>query len=95
MKAMVLYYSKTGHTQKMAEIIAQGMERVHGVQAKACSIDALDEAWAVESKCIVLGSPIYFASVCAAVKAWWAERLQRWIISTAAATWAFASFSTI
>ena len=70
MKAMVLYYSKTGHTQKMAEIIAQGMERVHGVQAKACSIDALDEAWAVESKCIVLGSPIYFASVCAAVKAW-------------------------
>jgi len=70
MKAMVLYYSKTGHTQKMAEIIAQGMERVQGVQAKACSIDDLDEAWAAESKCIVLGSPIYFASVCADVKSW-------------------------
>ena len=70
MKTMVLYYSKTGHTKQMAEIIAQGMERVQGVEAKACSIDALDEAWAAESKCIVLGSPIYFASICAAVKTW-------------------------
>ena len=105
MKAMVLYYSKTGHTQKMAEIIAQGMERVQGVQAKACSIDDLDEAWAAESKCIVLGSPIYFASVSsspgskgharnASSPASWAEPSRRWIISTAAANWASASSST-
>ena len=70
MKMMVLYYSKTGNTRKMAEVIAQGMERVPGVQAKTCSIEEVDEAWAKESRCIVLGSPIYMASVCAAVKAW-------------------------
>ena len=70
MKMMVLYYSKTGNTKKMADVIAQGMERVPGVQAKTCSIEDVDEAWARESKCIVLGSPIYMASVCAAVKAW-------------------------
>ena len=61
MKMMVLYYSKTGNTKKMADVIAQGMERVPGVQAKTCSIEDVDEAWARESKCIVLGSPIYMA----------------------------------
>lgn len=70
MKMMVLYHSKTGNTKKMAEVIVQGMERIPGVQAKACSIEAVDEAWAKESKCIVLGSPIYMASVSAAVKSW-------------------------
>ena len=70
MKMMVLYDSKTGNTREMAEVIAQGMERVPGVQTKACSIREVDEAWARESRCIVLGSPIYMASVCAEVKAW-------------------------
>ena len=60
MKMMVLYYSKTGNTRKMAEVIVRGMERVPGVQAKTCSIEEVDEAWAKESRCIVLGS----------VKAW-------------------------
>ena len=70
MKMMVLYYSKTGNTKKMAEVIANGVEQVSYVQAKTCSIKTVDEAWAKESKCIVLGSPIYMANVCAAVKAW-------------------------
>ena len=67
---MALYYSKTGNTKKMAEVIANGVEQVSYVQAKTCSIKTVDEAWAKESKCIVLGSPIYMANVCAAVKAW-------------------------
>ena len=70
MKLTVLYYSKTGNTKHMAEIIARGMETVDGAEAKAFSIDKIDEAWAKESKCIVLGTPIYMASVCAAVTSW-------------------------
>ncbi|MGL5436428.1 MAG: flavodoxin family protein [Lachnospiraceae bacterium] len=70
MKIMVLYYSKTGNTRKMAEIIAKGMEYVKNTQVKICSIEEIDEAWAKESKCIVLGSPIYVSSVSAAVKNW-------------------------
>ena len=67
MKMTVLYYSKTGNTKQMADIIAQGMESVDGVEAKYFSIDAIDEAWAKESKCVVLGSPIYMAGECGAV----------------------------
>ncbi|WKY47909.1 flavodoxin domain-containing protein [Eubacteriaceae bacterium ES3] len=69
MKASVLYYSKTGHTKQMAEAIAKGMEEVEGITAKAFSIDAIDEAWVQESKCVVLGSPIYMSNVCTDIKA--------------------------
>ena len=69
MKMTVLYYSKTGNTKHMAEIIAQGMEQAEGAEAKAFPLDGIDAAWAAESKCIVLGSPIYMASICAEVHA--------------------------
>lgn len=70
MKMSVLYYSKTGNTKQMAEIIAQGMASTEGVEAKAFSIEEIDETWVKESKCIVLGTPVYMASICAAVKNW-------------------------
>ena len=68
MKMTVLYYSKTGNTKHMADIIAEGMQSVDGVEAKTFPIDQIDEAWAKESKCIVLGSPIYMSNVCGAIK---------------------------
>lgn len=66
----VLYHSKSGTTKQMAEVIAAGMETVEAVQAKAFSIEDCDEEWVKESKCIVLGSPIYMASVCSEIKKW-------------------------
>ncbi|MCI8453743.1 MAG: flavodoxin [Lachnospiraceae bacterium] len=70
MKMAVLYYSKTGNTKKMAKIIAEGMRHVESAEVGVFSIDAIDETWAKESRCVILGSPIYVSSVCAAVKDW-------------------------
>lgn len=70
MKMTVLYHSQTGNTKQMAEVIAKGMQTVDGVEAKTFPIEDIDEAWAKESKCVVLGTPIYMASVCGAVKTW-------------------------
>ncbi len=70
MKMSVLYFSKTGHTQKMAEIIAGGMNTVDGAEAKAFSIHDLDEAWVRESRLVIVGSPIYMADVCGDIKTW-------------------------
>lgn len=70
MKMTVLYYSKTGNTKHMAEVIAEGMQTVDGVEAKVFSIDEIDEEWIKESKCVILGSPIYMASVCAPIHNW-------------------------
>ncbi len=70
MKMAVLYYSKTGNTQKMAEVIAKGMETVQGVEAKTFALDSADVEFVKECRCVVLGSPIYLADMCGAVKTW-------------------------
>ena len=70
MKMSVIYYSKTGTTKEMAEVIVSGMEIVEGVEARSFSIDAIDEAWVKESKCVIVGTPIYMASVTAVLKEW-------------------------
>jgi len=70
MKMTVLYHSKSGSTKQMAEVIAEGMMTVEGTEAKVFPIEEIDEAWAKESKCVVLGTPIYMANVCSAVKSW-------------------------
>lgn len=70
MKMSVLYYTKTGRTKKMADVIVEGMEMAEGVEAKSFPIDEIDSDWIKESSCIVLGTPTYMASVSAAVKTW-------------------------
>ncbi len=70
MKMTVLYHSKTGNTSKMADVIAHGMMSVEGIDAKSFSIEEIEEEWIKESKCVVLGTPIYLADVSGAVKCW-------------------------
>lgn len=69
MKSSVLYDSKTGHTKKMAESIVEGMNSVEGMQAKAISIDAVDEAWIKECQCVVIGTPTYYTGCTAHIHA--------------------------
>lgn len=68
MKASVIFHSKTGNTEKMAQVIVGGMQRVNGVEAKAFSIHNIDEAWLKESACVIVGSPTYYASVSGEIK---------------------------
>lgn len=63
MKLSVLYYSVTGNTRHMADCIAQGMNSVEGAEAKAFSMDAMDEDFVRESRCLVLGCPTYAAGM--------------------------------
>lgn len=70
MKMSVLYYSRSGNTRKMAEIIAEGMRRVPGVETGVFALDGIDAGFVKDSKCVVLGTPTYLASMAAAVKVW-------------------------
>lgn len=70
MKMTVLYYTRTDTTRHMAEVIVEGMQAVEGVEAKAFAIDAVDEDWVKESKCVILGTPTHQASVAGEVYAW-------------------------
>ena len=68
MKLSVLYHSVSGNTRQAAEMIAEGMQTVDGAEPGAFSIELIDEAWVRESRCVVVGTPIYFASVSGAIK---------------------------
>ena len=54
----VLYYSKTGNTQRMAEKICQGIEETRA-EAKVFSIDAVDVEYVQNCDGILLGTPTY------------------------------------
>ena len=68
MKATIIYHSKTNHTEKMAEKIATGMEKVDKVTVKTFSIETVDETWINESDCIIIGTPTYYADLTADMK---------------------------
>ncbi len=61
MKLAIIYDSKTGNTKMAAEWIAEGMNETEGVEAKAFSIEAVDEDFVKEAKGVVVGSPSYAA----------------------------------
>lgn len=70
MKTAVLYHSKSGNTRQMAQAIADGMETVSGVEARAFSIHDMDLEFIKESLCVVVGTPTYLASMSGEMKVW-------------------------
>jgi len=70
MKMSVLYQSRSGNTKQMAEVIVEGMQSIEGIEAKVFSIDSVDEGFVKESRCVIVGTPTYLASLSGAVKSW-------------------------
>lgn len=73
MKFAVIYFSKDGHTKEMADVIVAGASKVSGIEAKAFSIDDMDEKFVDESKVVIFGSPVYHAGICWQMKKWFNE----------------------
>ena len=70
MKLSIVYDSKTGNTAKMAEYIIEGVAQVAGAEAKAFSIESIDEAYVKESDALIVGTPTYNGYLTASMKAW-------------------------
>ena len=68
MKLAIIYYSKTGTTEKMAKKIEDGMKLISDVDVRSFSIGSIDETWVKESNAVVLGSPTYYADVAGEMK---------------------------
>ena len=60
MNVLVLYYSKTGHTRKLAEQIAEGVKSVSGVEAVIKSTEEVTKEDFVNAAGVIAGSPVYF-----------------------------------
>ena len=59
MQILILYYSKGGHTKKLAEIVARGVESA-GASALLKNTDQVIKDDFLNSDGIIAGSPVYF-----------------------------------
>ena len=70
MKLAVIFDSKTGNTKQAAEWIAEGMERIEGAEARCFHIDAVDADFVKEAAGVVIGCPVYAATMTADLRTW-------------------------
>jgi NAD(P)H dehydrogenase (quinone) len=68
MNILILYYSKTGNTRKLAEQIAEGVGSVEGVDALLKSTEEVTKEDFVNAAGIIAGSPVYFGLLAADLK---------------------------
>ncbi len=67
-KALVVYDSATGNTEKMAVAIGDGLREI-GLDVEVKKVNATDLDDLVAADAIVMGSPTYFSTVTAKMKA--------------------------
>jgi len=68
MQILILYFSKSGNTKKLAEKIAQGVEGVEGAKALLKHTNEVTKGDFLDSEGIIAGSPVYFGSMAAELK---------------------------
>lgn len=68
MQVLVMYYSRSGNTKKLAEEIARGVQKIEGVKCVLKSTSEITEDDFLNSDGIIAGSPVYFGSMAAELK---------------------------
>ncbi|MBT4496513.1 MAG: flavodoxin family protein [Gemmatimonadetes bacterium] len=68
MQVLVLYHSRSGNTEKLAQAIAGGVEEVGDVECVLKSVDDVDQGDFVAADGIIAGSPVYFGGMSAELK---------------------------
>jgi len=66
-KVLIIYYSKTGNTEKMAHLVEEGAKEENlEVKSKRVEDTNLNDLLSAEG--IIIGSPTYFGSMASPVK---------------------------
>jgi NAD(P)H dehydrogenase (quinone) len=68
-KVLVVYDSKTGHTEKMALAVAKGAEQAGGVEITVKKAEQTNPDDLLGADAIIMGSPTYFGQMSAKLKA--------------------------
>jgi NAD(P)H dehydrogenase (quinone) len=66
-KGIVIYYSRSGNTKTMAEIIAEGMNKT-GLPTECKPVDKVNPEQLLEYDAIVIGSPTYYGQMAGPIK---------------------------
>ena len=68
MQILVMYYSRSGNTKKLAEAIGNGVSEVAGVDCLLKPVSEVTKDDFVNSAGIIAGSPVYFGVMAAEMK---------------------------
>ncbi|MDP8247990.1 MAG: flavodoxin domain-containing protein [Candidatus Tritonobacter lacicola] len=66
-KLLIAYYSRSGNTERMAELIEEGA-RIEGVEVARNSVGDVKADDLLDYDAVILGSPTYYGSMAAEVK---------------------------
>jgi len=73
MKVAIIYHSKSGNTQKIAEIIGSGVQKSANIEVKLMRLDEVDYDFLKESRAVIFGTSTYYANVSWQIKKWFDE----------------------
>jgi NAD(P)H dehydrogenase (quinone) len=65
--ALVIYYSRTGNTKKMAKLVAEGINK-EGVEAVLKDVKDVEADELLKFDAVVIGSPTYYGTMAAEIK---------------------------
>ena len=68
MKILVLYFSKSGNTRRLAEAVVEGVNAITGAEAILKKTDQVTRDDFLEASAIIAGSPVYFGTMAAQLK---------------------------
>lgn len=68
MEVLVLYFSKSGNTKRLAEAIAGGVRSARGVSCRMKSASEVKREDFLNADAIIAGSPVYFGTMAAELK---------------------------
>jgi NAD(P)H dehydrogenase (quinone) len=66
-KAIVIYYSQTGNTKKMAGSVIEGLKK-EGLEAVIKNVKDVEASELLKYDAIIIGSPTYYGSMAAEIK---------------------------
>jgi NAD(P)H dehydrogenase (quinone) len=67
-KLMVVYYSRSGNTEKMAEAVAAGAKSVPAAEVELRPVAEVSPDDFLKADAIVMGSPVYYGTMAAELK---------------------------
>ena len=73
MKFAIIYYSLSGHTKEMGEVIAEGIKKQGGEVRLFSIMEEMDAEYINACDGIIFGTPTYLASTCWQIKKWLEE----------------------
>ncbi len=68
MKVLVMYYSKTSNTKKLATKIAKGVQEIDSIECVLKPVSEVTKEGFISSDGISAGSPVYFGTMAADIK---------------------------